>query len=157
MPQWLIALGSIVGLLTGIYTLWERFIKQRPNVWLSQGSHRGELVLRVKNPGDQDIALIGFSVTPRVYAVANSAHFDSLVDAILDDSSFRLVRAGQEAELPLKTMQEDGKELDSEVRHVFVRLFWRRTGSMWCPRVPLWLAVSTLDVLRLKVAEVNDQ
>jgi hypothetical protein len=66
-----------------------------------------------------------------------------------------IVHAGQEAELPLKTMQEDGKDLDSEVRHVLVRLFWRRTSSMWCPRVPLWLVVSTLDVLRLKVAEVD--
>jgi hypothetical protein len=84
MPQWLIALGSIVGLLTGIYTLWERFIKQRPSVWLSRDSRRGEL-----NPGDQDMALVGSSVTPRVYAVANSANFDSLVDAILDDSSRR--------------------------------------------------------------------
>jgi hypothetical protein len=84
MPHWLIALGAIVGLITGIYTLWERLFALRPDLWLSRTpgrSARGNMVLKVQNPGDHDIVVIGASVKPPIYAVADSWQFDSLVRA----------------------------------------------------------------------------
>jgi hypothetical protein len=78
------------------------------------------MVLRVKNPGDRDVAIIGTSVRPKVYSVANSWEFDQLVDATLDSSSHRLIFPRQEIELPLSTLVRDGRSLDAEDRNVLI-------------------------------------
>lgn len=112
------------------------------------------MVLKARNPGDRDIALIGTSVRPRIYDIANSFEFDQLVDATLDNSSFRFVLPGEVVELPLTTRVEGDKQLDSVDRSVFILIYWRRTSSMRWPRLPLWLWLKTSDVTKLAAAEV---
>jgi hypothetical protein len=155
MPSWLIAIGSIVGLVTGLYTLWDKLVRQRPFIWMGKSAKRKDrMVVKVRNPGDRDVALIGTSVKPRIYDIANSFEFDQLIDATLDNSSFRLVFPGDVVELPVTTRVEKSKHLDSVDRRVLVLIYWRRTSSMWWPRFPLCLLLRTSDLTRLSGAEV---
>jgi hypothetical protein len=92
-------------------------------------------------------------VRPRIYAVANNWEFDQLIDATIGDTSYRLIKPGQEVELPLLTQAKDGMPMDAEDRWALILLYWRKTSSMRCPRLPLCLLVKTSDVVRLSGAE----
>lgn len=156
MPHWFLVLGSSVGLITGIYTLFEKVLKQRPTIWLSKSNTRNALMrVRVRNRGTQDIAVIGSSVLPRIYSLSNSDELEAMIDAQLGDSSYRLIQPESTADLHLLTMVEGGRSLDNEDRPVWMFVFWRRTGSMWLPRIPLMLHAKTSEITRLSGAVVD--
>lgn len=156
LPQWLISLGSIVGLLTGVHVLFERLVRSRPQRWLTKSAERRDgTAVKVRNPADQDIILIGSSVSPRIYDLANSWELDQRISATLDYSSLRLIYPGQTVELPLGVRVEGGKSLDDLDQPVTIRIYWRRAGSPWMPRIPLCLRLRTSDVTKLSSAEVT--
>ena len=93
--------------------------------------------------------LTGFSVKPRIYDVATSWGLDQLIGAAMNFQPQRLVYPGQTAELPFRTRVEDAKQLDNVDQRVTIRIYWRRTGSPWMPRIPLTLRVRTSDVTKL--------
>src|SRR5690242_16131254 len=93
MPHWLVALGSIVGLITGIYTLFEKVLKQRPLIWVTRSeARRDNMLVRVRNTADQDIAIIGDSVRPPIYMLAYSEHLDAIFNAQTNQSPYRMIR-----------------------------------------------------------------
>jgi hypothetical protein len=156
MPRWLIAFGSIVGLITGIYTLIEKVLRQRPSAWVTRGApRRDNMLVRVRNRADQDIALIGYSVRPPIYMISNSEHLDAVWDATANDRSYRLIRPDGLADLPLIPRYKDGRAMDNDDRKVWIFIFWRRTGSMRFRRIPLLLHVKTSDITRLSGAEAD--
>jgi hypothetical protein len=138
MLHWLIPIGSIVGLITGVYTLYDRVFRQRPCVSLSKSRLRaGRLAVFIRNPADEDIVIIGSVVRPPLYELANSYELDQIIDAALDNRSYCLVRPGQTAEMPLTVKRDEIGDLDRVDQPVTLRLFWRRTGSLRRPRIPL--------------------
>jgi hypothetical protein len=156
MPHWLVALGSIVGLITGIYTLVEKVLKQRPSAWTTRANARHDnMLVRVRNRADQDIALVGYRVRPPIYMISNSEHLDSIWDASSEDQSYRLIRPEGVADLPLIPRFKDGRAMDNDDRRFWIFVFWRRTGSMWLPRIPLLLRMRTSQITRLSGAEVD--
>jgi hypothetical protein len=137
---------AVVGLIAGIFTLLEKVVRGRPQGWLAP-STECKLVVKIKNPDDQDIAITRVSVLPRVCEVSNSWEFDQLIRAAM-------VRPGDEIELPLKTRSKEGRELDTDDRRGLIVIRWKRTSSMWCPRIPLFLWFKTSQLTKLRGAKV---
>jgi hypothetical protein len=63
------AFGAFVGLLTGIFTLWDRLARGRPIACLAFGQMDAVPVplLRISNPGDYSIFILSASITPNVF------------------------------------------------------------------------------------------
>jgi hypothetical protein len=136
---------AIVGLLTGVFTLLEKLVRRRPQGWLARSTERKQgFVVKIKNPDDQEIAITRVLVLPGVYDVSNSLKFDQRIWAAM-------VRPGDEVELPLRT--RDSRELDSD-RGGLIVIRWKKTSSMWCPRIPLFLWFKANQLVKLKGAEV---
>jgi hypothetical protein len=75
VPHWLVAVGSIVGLITGIYTFFEKVLRQRRLAWITRSAERRhDMLVRIRNRADQDIAIIDNSVNPPIYLLAYSPH-----------------------------------------------------------------------------------
>jgi hypothetical protein len=156
MMHWLIPIGAIVGLITGVYTIWDRVKARRPAIWLGKPIERpNQVVIKVKNLADEDIFLIGSSVWPRVYVVSSSWEFDQMIAAEEGQDPDRLILPQQKVELPITPRAEDGTPMDAVDRNVLFLLYWRRNSSMWWARFPLWLWVRTGAVIRLGGAEVS--
>lgn len=151
----LVVIGSIVGFITGVYTLIDRVFVRRPSLWFRKGKNYSRIVLCVQNNDAQDVVVIGSKVRPRIYAVANADFLDATVDAAADTSPYRIIAPGSTAELPLITLVKDGKAMDGADRMVWIWLYWRRTGSMRFPRIPLFARLKTSDVVHLSGAEVG--
>lgn len=135
---------AIVGLLTGIFTLLEKIVQRRPQGGLARSTERKQgFVVKIKNSDDQDIAITRVSVLPRIYGVSNSWEFDRPIWAAV-------IRPGDEVELPLRTR---GRELDNDDRRGLIVIRWKRTSSMWFPRIPLFLWFKTNQLKKLRVAE----
>ena len=57
--------GALVGLLTGIFTLWDRYARGRPIACLAPGAD--DVVLRISNPGDYAIFILSAEHRRRTY------------------------------------------------------------------------------------------
>ena len=154
MPHSLVVIGSIVGLITGIYTLFDRLFVRRPSLWVKK-VRNSRIFLRVQNHDSQDIALIGNKVWPRIYAIANANQLDAMVDAATDSSPYRMIAPDSVVDLPLMTLTKDGKPMDDLDCMVWIWIFWRRTGSMRFRRIPLCTRLRTTDVTLLSGAEIS--
>jgi hypothetical protein len=77
MPHGMIVLGSVVGLITGIYTLFGKVLNQRPAIWMRRSAiRRDHMLVCVKNSADQDIAILETHVSPPIYALSYSDAID---------------------------------------------------------------------------------
>jgi hypothetical protein len=113
MPQWLIVLGSVIGLITGIYTFFEKVLKQRPAMWMRRSASRhDQMLVAVKNRADQDIAIIGNSVRPAIYMLSYNSELDAMHNATMSMPPFRMINPGQVAGLPLDAFQ--GRTADGQ-------------------------------------------
>lgn len=57
-------LGSIVGLLTGVFTIWDKYCNGRPIVSLSvsdEGIKKPSPRIRIKNVGSHDICILSIN------------------------------------------------------------------------------------------------
>jgi hypothetical protein len=65
--------GAIVGLVTGIFTAWDRWARGRPLAWVTAkklGVNPYKYI-RIKNPGPSDVFILAVSVYPsRTYHIA---------------------------------------------------------------------------------------
>jgi len=68
LAAWLRELGSIAGLLSLGYVVFDRFFKDCPRASITMGDH-GPLVL-IANPSSADVTMIGYRVMPAAYGVA---------------------------------------------------------------------------------------
>lgn len=124
-------LGALVGLGTGLFLICERFIKDRPRVFLSV--KKGKLVLCIHNVAAQDIIVGPIETSPAV----GLAGGDDLIDTIAAAAgSLQLVIVVKGASLsrvdvvwrkPLGSMKPDDV--------VRFKLPWKIAGNRW-----IWMA-----------------
>jgi hypothetical protein len=149
MTHWFIVLGSTVGLLTGLYTLFDRLWRERPLVSLGKAEDKDSLALRVKNIGLHDVVIDAHSVLPGgIYSLSASSDLHDVLDAAAGVSFVRLLAPGMDTELRVVPLYKDGRRLDENKHTVLFLVFWRRTRSMWLPQPPLGICIRT-DKLRL--------
>lgn len=77
----------------------------------------------------------------------------------MDSSGYRIVAPGQTVEMPLSIIQDQhGADLDKEDEQpILVRIYWRRSGSMWLCPIPLCIRVKAGEMTLMSAAEIGGE
>ena len=65
LMSFLTTFAAYVGLLTGIFTFWDRYAKGRPIACLASGPD--DVLLRISNPGDYSIFILSIDCRMRFF------------------------------------------------------------------------------------------
>jgi hypothetical protein len=95
--------GSVVGLLTGIFTVWDRWARGRPLAWVIATKRfagtPGEQYICIKNSGHSDVFVLGVSVLPKnphIYGVAKGHSVRGITSSLSGTDFNVLLRTGEE-------------------------------------------------------------
>jgi hypothetical protein len=82
--------GALVGLLTGIFTFWDRYARGRPIAFLNVEVDGDEFTpkLVVSNPGDYAIFLLNVRVLPKIYFLNRGKQIRTLLDDVVSGNSY---------------------------------------------------------------------
>jgi hypothetical protein len=135
LPAWLRELGSIAGLLSLGFVVYDRFFKDRPHASVTMGDY-GPQVL-ITNPSSTDITITGYRVFPAAYGIARDDSMNNVVSAAAGEKFSVSIKSGSEAMFPLITKSKDGRKQTEVYRRGVICLFWRKNSSLWLPQIPL--------------------
>jgi hypothetical protein len=141
--------GSIIVLLTGIFTVWDRWVRGRPLAsvtatrWFAGDP---QPYLCIKNPGPSHVLILGVRVrpkTPPIYGVAKD-HSARAISSSFYGNVNVLLPPGKEHSLPIIELPKDmDAPIDTTGRRIRFLIYWRKTSSTWLPQVPVWNRTST--------------
>ena len=143
MFETLKTLGAFVGLALGLFTLFDRLWGSRPLLSLGVDHITKRSILTVTNSTTQHIAIVGFSVLPKIYSLAQAPTVRATLDAAAGDTFQRLINPSGEAQFPLVILVKDGRNRDLEARCAVLFMWWRRSVSLWLPQFPKVIIVPT--------------
>jgi hypothetical protein len=148
------AIGAYVGLATGLFVLFDRFVAGRP---IASISIRGQAdnafsFLRLCNIGRRDIAVLKVSVRPPIYGVARNDSARAVAAAEIGTSLTCLLKPGEEREFPLIAIDSAAQADAAASRMVVISLSWRKTSATWLWQMPVVLITSTAAIRRMNAA-----
>lgn len=151
--------GAVVGLLTGAFTVWDRWARGRPLAWVTamkRFSGNPEKYICIKNPGHGDLLILEVRVRPKgpqIYKVAKDHSERAVISSLYDADVKLLLPPGKEHYLPIIEAPKDlDKPIDTAGRRVCFIIYWRKTSSTWLPQFPAWVLTSTDDIKRIEAA-----
>jgi hypothetical protein len=153
-------IGAAVGFLTGVYTLFDRFMRGRPLAYLSASgpATNALLHLRVKNMGQQDVLLRRLFSIPQLYQVSKDDSAKAIIEAQIYETPFAAVlQPGEHMDFPVFA-SELGRALTPESRApcAFV-ISWRKASCPWLPQIPVCHFTSVYTIGQLKKAHRGKQ
>src|SRR5262245_51330675 len=144
--------GAIVGLATGVFTVWDRWVRGRPLAWVTakQAGANAFTYIRIENPGPADVFIVGVRAHPPIYRVARDHREEAIGDAMDNVDVNVLLRQGEVYDLPIFQYPDRPKEASSQ--SVRLAVSWRKTSSTWLWQFPVRVFTSTDDIQRIKAA-----
>jgi hypothetical protein len=156
LPQWLIQLGSVGGLLSFSVTVWDRLITGRPLVWISPSEHRGR-DLHFKNVYSSDILIRRIRCFPSNVGVSLDHSVRSIARVVTGDSFVAVLRSEAEADFPIIFRRGELFDEDNNEWAPFcVVVSWRKSHSHWFPQIPKVILSSARTVRILQEASVKE-
>jgi hypothetical protein len=146
-------LGGIVGLIGGLFVLFDRYYKGRPVASLTvntQSSQGRQLVcIRIKNPTAYDIAILGANNRQGVYYLTMDEDVRSLLEGTAGTLKYAfMLKPDESKELIIKAQMKDNLPLEvTKPGYVEFVIQWRRGNATWLPQIPV-LVCSTTRVIR---------
>jgi hypothetical protein len=139
-------IGSLSGLASGIFLVWDRFMAGQPLVWPARQPNLASHIrfLRCTNVSKWDILIRKIKVVPDdVLIISRDDSEDAVVGAYKRNDPFEaLIPAGETRDFPLGIRGGD------EVSSPFVIIVsWRSARSTGLPKVPVFV-FSSLRALR---------
>jgi hypothetical protein len=147
-------IGAAVGFLTGVYTLFDRFMRGRPLAYLmaSGSATNAILFLRVKNVGRQDVVLRRLFSVPRLYQIAKNDSVKAIAEAEVYDTFAAVLQPGEQMDFPAFPSQA-GRATAPDIRgSCAVVISWRKATCTWLPQIPICLFTSMRTIEQLKAA-----
>jgi len=142
-------IGALVGFLTGLFVLIDRFVSGRPYPLLTKRSDHlgpGLRVLECINTARCPI-LLTVRTNTRAVLIMRDHSTESAYDATAGLPVNVLLNAGQSAAFPIVVL--NGRLLDEGAPRTpfLIIISWRKTSSMWLPQVPVF-RISSVRALR---------
>jgi hypothetical protein len=127
--------GSLVGLLTGMFVVFDRFVRNQPIVDVRPVHNAPQLELVITNVSNRSIVIRGIECQPDALAAAYGDNIDATVRAAAGLPA-RALMAPQEKKVFIVITRPtwDGLPTDMPVS-IVVR--WSFTGSTWLPQIPI--------------------
>jgi hypothetical protein len=155
--------GSLSGLASGVFLIWDRFMRDRPHAsfHVERFLGRGEpqLHLRVKNGPQTAIWIRSFTATPPSFGIAESDSVEGTVEAVAG-TPFAIILAPEEARLfpviALNNLRADGtdaKPVAREDKRVCrIKVSWRSMRRPNQPQLPVWIGIRPIDARAIRSA-----
>jgi hypothetical protein len=141
--------GSVAGLASAIFLVWDRFIAGQPIVWPARKPKTTQSIrfLRCMNASKWDIIIRKIKVFPKVLDIARDDSADAIYDAS-EGVPFEpfLLPAGATYDFPLAI--RDGGD-GSQMRPFVLIVSWRSTRSTCLPKVAVFMFSSVRAILSL--------
>jgi hypothetical protein len=141
-------IGSIVGLMTGTFVVYDRWAKSRPVASftvIKQGT-RELAAIRIINIGDYDIAIQNATVRPSVYFLTEDMEVRSLLEGAEGQEPYFMLKPREEKQLIIVPHYSDGTARDLTQQNVRFRFSWRRCNATWLPQIPVFVWTSTSTI-----------
>ena len=142
------SIGSIVGLLAGIFVVFDRYMRGRPIATLSfpVENDRPSARLRISNVGQHDVAIMGISVSGDVYRLADDMQTDSIIRATMGRKQFFTMKPNETRELFLISRVVNGLPLEVTPQRITFTILWWRCNSTWLPQIPVFIFSDTKTI-----------
>jgi len=120
-------LGAVVGIMTGLFVLWDRFYKMSPVAVVTTHADEDGWVktthLRVWNPSDRPILISWRNGAPGNLRIAIDHSIQNIVTAAVGGAQTIVVESGQQKDLLL--LKPEGYNAIDRENRVEAELFWR--------------------------------
>ena len=136
--------GSVMGLLSGIFLVWDRLAKGRPICSFSTMKHGSatHACLRMENVGAHDIALLDIKIKPPVYILTEDLQLKSLVDASFGNRPSAIIAPKDQKQFFIAPRYANHRMLDEGVKRVRFSVHWRRCNATWLWQIPASVVTS---------------
>jgi hypothetical protein len=141
-------IGSIVGLLTGIFTVYDRYVRGRPIASLSFGRDgtKNYARLRVGSGGPHEVVIHKIACSPDVYRLSEDMETRNVIGVVMGREPFFTLKPGESRELFLVSRVVDGLALEVKPQRVTFAVSWRRGNSTWLPQIPVYVRTDTQTI-----------
>ena len=147
------AFGALVGLLTGIFTLWDRYARGRPIACVAFGPN--DVLLRISNPGDYSIFILSAKTIPDVFFLSRDKEIRSIIEDQLSDITYWPIEPKGTAEFVIADRFEGGRKLSLTDQRVRFSIGWRRGSTTWLPQIPVAVRTDTSTVNKIRDAIIG--
>jgi hypothetical protein len=146
LPQWLLDLGSIGGLVTVVFLIVDRFLKGRPSISIEVEPH-GHRYLTISTQPGVGVGISAFRSRADVYRVSKDGEISSLLRAQIANVFVATIPGGTTAKFFLIALP-DGKPrerpLANRYRWTPIWLSWRKASSLWLPQIPVFSVIDNV-------------
>ena len=154
-------IGAFVGLLTGIFTFWDRYAKGRPIAFLifKKDGDRVSPRLCVSNPGDYSIFIRSTKIVPGVFFLRrDSDGIPGVIEGVMDGITYWPIEPKGNAEFVIADRCNGNRPLGLADQRVRVVIDWRRGSTTWLWQPPIIVRTRTLTIRRLaKLADRDER
>jgi hypothetical protein len=130
----LTTIGSLAGLATGIFTVWDRWARWRPVAYAVAKTKDGGSYIRIKNLGPMDIIIQRIKSRPSAVKVAKGNSLTDFLHGAIDELEPTAI-APQETH---DFFFWERRDVDApRTRTVLFLVYWRKASSTWLPQIPI--------------------
>ena len=124
------AIGGFTGLITFVFAIWDRLIRNRPVAWLVAKpiGRRSFPYVRVKNFGRTDILITNIRSKDAAYTVGDSESVAGVVRATVGETVIAVITPDEERDFPIWLHSPKPDE------HLRIFISWRLSSSTWLPQ-----------------------
>jgi hypothetical protein len=147
LPNWLLQLGSLAGLLTLLFTIIDRLFTGRPMMFIRPAGYNTRDFICF-NPSKFDILVKKIKTYPRFVGIAEGQS-PSQIAGMGEEFSIFL---SPETERTFPLVFRDGTLMDRDCKIIapfVIWMSWRRAQSVWMPQVPVIKFSSARSMRRL--------
>jgi hypothetical protein len=150
--------GSIVGLLTGIFTVYDRYVRGRPIASLSFGTEgtRKYARIRIGNGGAHEMVVLSVKCSPDVYRLSSDMETRNVIQAAMGREQFFTLKPSESSELFLVSRVVNGLALEVKPQRVTFSISWRRGNSTWLPQIPVFVRTDTQTIRKFGLEQPED-
>jgi hypothetical protein len=141
-------IGALVGFLTGIFTLWDRYARGRPIACLAFGPN--DVLLRLSNPGDYSIFILSAKIIPKVFFLSSGPDIRTIIEDQLSGITYWPIEPKGIAEFVIADLFEGGRKLSLTDQRVSFSVGWRRGSTTWLPQIPVTVRTKTSTVNKIR-------
>jgi hypothetical protein len=117
--------GSLIGIATGIFVLFDRVPRSRPFAFIVLGGSRHNPLhyIRVKNVGAIDVIVFDIEASPRSFEISTDHSVRRIAGALVNQPSVAILTPGAEQDFPLFRNPKREGEKDYSGRICFY-VYW---------------------------------
>jgi hypothetical protein len=149
--------GSIVGLLTGLFVFFDRILRGRPIAYFTvrgEGESK-EAVVCVRNASQHDILVFAVEASPSVYFFVMKNDTRDVIKGAMGKLPQFILPRESDKDVFLGNFFENNVPKDLKPQKVRIKISWRRGNMTWVPQIPVIVWTDTETVKKFGLREYD--